>query len=271
MPNISTSHLELKSVRNRTQVVRMLHRAPLRLFQTQCGRQTAEIFTSTFGGGILQGDRTHLKIGCGARTRTVIRSQANTQVYKNPMGIPSIQSIAGTLQEESLLVLAPDPVVMHREALFHLDQHWDLADDASLVLLDSFQSGRSESGEQFQFREYLSNIHITRKEKTLLRETFRCRPKEDSPQNPARFGGFDVTMTIHLIGPQVRELVRQLEPFTNRQKHVVPLLPAVHSLPLQGPFYSLSPLPFAEGTLFRALARKRIDLDPAVALVRNFL
>ncbi len=249
----------------------MLHRAPLRLCQTRCGRQTAEIFTSTFGGGILQGDRTHLKIGCGARTKTVIRSQANTQVYKNPSGIPSIQSIAGTLHEKSLLVLAPDPVVMHREALFHLDQHWDLADDASLVLLDSFQSGRSESGEQFQFREYLSNVHITRKEKTLLRETFRCRPKEDSPENPARFGGFDVTMTIYLIGPQVRKLVRQLKSFVNRQKYVVPLLPALHSLPLQGPFYSLSPLAFSEGTLFRALARKRIELEPIVSVVRDFL
>ena len=177
------------------------------------------------------------------------------------MGIPSIQSIAGTLQEESLLVVAPDPVVMHREALFHLDQHWDLADDASLVLLDSFQSGRSESGEQFQFREYLSNVHITRKEKTLLRETFRCRPKEDSPDNPARFGGFDVTMTIYLIGPQVGELVRRLKPFINMQKHVVPLLPAHHSRPLQGPFYSLSPLAFSEGTLFRALAHKRIHQE----------
>ena len=249
----------------------MRHRAPLRLFQTQCGRERAEIFTSTYGGGILQGDRTHLKIDCGAHTTTVIRSQSNTQVYKNHIEKPSFQSVAGILQERSLLALVPEPVVLHREALFHQDQQWDLAEDASLVLLDWFQSGRSESGEQFQFREYRSDVTLTRAGETLLQERFLCRPREDSPHNPARFGSLDVIMTIYLIGPQVRELVRRLEPFTNPQRHVVPLLPVDDTHGLQGPFYSLSPLPFAEGTLFRALARRRLDLEPVVALVRDFM
>ena len=109
--SMKTSHLELDVVREQTRVTRMTSRAPLRLLETGKHARAVEIQLSSYGGGILQGDRIGLDIRCGEQTGLLLKSQANTHVYCNETRKTSVQLLNADCSAGARIVALPEPLV----------------------------------------------------------------------------------------------------------------------------------------------------------------
>lgn len=267
---MNINRLDIESVRRVPRVTRLITHPPLRLLQTTGSPNTVEIYSGTYGGGMLQGDTVRLDLQCGADARLCLRSQGNTHIYKNTEHVPTVQIVNGTIETRGTVLVCPHPTILHEGALYHQRQHWHLQNDATVVLMEWMQSGRSESGERFKFREYRSHLTFSVNDQTVCEEMMRCRPDQDNPRSPVRFCGLDHALTVYLLGPAVDKLVTHLKGFTNTQLHSPATLPATENDAPEGPFYSLSPMPLCQGFIFRALARTSNDLKPVVTLISQF-
>ncbi len=260
---MASSILELKSIRSKTRVTRLVSRAPLRLLETGLHDPGVEIQLASYGGGILQGDHTSLEISCGDRTGLLFKSQGNTHVYKNEIQSPAVQITTGRCGAHASVQLLPEPVVLHAGAKLIQQQHWNLTESTDFVLCDWMQSGRSESKEQFAFDFFQSQITLSIDGTPILEENLRCRPALDDIRSPAAFGPFDLMLTVYLLGPMADRRADALRPFLQFNPVHPDTLPATSDRPAPAMRAALTPLPKG-GYIVRALARTRRHLQPLI-------
>ena len=85
----------------------------------------------------------------------LVQTPASTKVYKAKNdGEPAVQLFNAVVGDGALLVFAPDPVVPFADAIYHQRQSLRLSPDASVVIVESVNSGRATRGERWQFEEY---------------------------------------------------------------------------------------------------------------------
>ncbi|QBG48563.1 urease accessory protein UreD [Verrucomicrobia bacterium S94] len=258
---MKTSRLELDRIRSATRVTRMVSRAPLRLMETGVHDDTVEIQLASYGGGILQGDRIGLDVRCGEETGLLLKSQANTHVYKNETKEWAVQLLTADCGSRSRVHILPEPVVLHAGARFRQEQRWNISSTTDLVLADWMQSGRSESSEQFSFEQFESVISIAVDDIPVVEEKFSCRPAVDDIRSPAVFGPFDLMLNIYLLGPSAERYPELLQPFLDFQQHHTDVLPQTSTRPNPEMLCALNPLPFG-GYMLRCLAITRRQLQP---------
>ncbi|MDZ8118544.1 urease accessory protein UreD [Pontiella agarivorans] len=260
---MKTSRLELDRIRSKTRVTRMVSRAPLRLLETGTHEDAVEIQLSSYGGGMLQGDRIGLNVRCGEATGLLLKSQANTHVYKNEIDELAVQTLHADCGDRTRVRILPEPVVLHAGAQFRQEQHWNISPTTDFVLADWMQSGRSESAEQFAFDRFESVVCIAVDGNPVLEERFSCCPATDDIRSPAVFGPFDLMMNVYLLGPSADHLLERLKPFLDFQQHHTDALPQASSRPNPEMLCALNPLPFG-GHILRCLARTRRQLQPVM-------
>ena len=134
--------IALTKVASRTAVTRCRANSPLRLLNPQDHSATARIIAGTYGGGLLAGDAIELTVGAGAGTRCILGTQASTKIYRSD-GVGCTQNLNVTAAADSVVVSLPDPIVCFAGSRFVQCQEFDLAPDASLLMLDWFTSGRA--------------------------------------------------------------------------------------------------------------------------------
>ena len=59
---------------------------------------------------MVAGDQTRLKLHVACGARCFVGTQASTKIYRNPRRLPCSHATQATLDADSLLVFAPDPV-----------------------------------------------------------------------------------------------------------------------------------------------------------------
>lgn len=261
--DLKQSYLELDVVHQKTRVTRMLSQVPLRLLETGLHKDAVEVQLSSYGGGILQGDRIGLDIRCGAHAGLLLKSQANTHVYRNDKRVEAVQYINATCAEHSRVRVLPEPVVLHAGADFRQEQVWKISRSSDFVLADWIQSGRSESNEQFSFSRFESRILIQLDEKPILEEHFICRPGRDDIRSPALFGPYDLMLNIYLMGPNAESRAESLRSFADFPQIHANALPENGSPNLPPYLFAMNPLP-EQGYLCRAMAVNRRVLQPLI-------
>lgn len=175
----------------------------LRLLTPRNHGQGAWVFAATFGGGLVDGDTVRLDLTLGEGSTGLVGTQASTKVYRCPTG-SCRQDLTATVQPDALLVLVPDPVVCFADARYEQTIHVDLAEGASLVLLDTFTAGRSARGERWQFARYASRVVVTRGGAPFVNDATILDPAHGALA--PRLGRFDAVATILLVGPRARGL-----------------------------------------------------------------
>jgi len=258
------SRLELNQVEGATRITRMVSRVPLRLLETGLHERGVEVQLSSYGGGMLQGDRVDLNICCGEETGLLLKSQANTHVYRNETGKVAVQRIAAKCLADSEVRILPEPLVLHAGAIFRQEQAWELAASTDFILADWVQSGRSESNEQFVFDRFESHVLISVEDRPVVEERFLCSPSEDEFRSPAAFGPYDLMLNIYILGPKADEAVGKLKPFLDFPQLHTNALPEQRPTAVRKPIYALNPLPSGDGYLFRAMACTRRELQPVI-------
>ena len=73
--------LEVARVGGRSLVVDRRAASPLRLLCPRNAGNAAWTYTSTFGGGLVDGDDVRLRVGVGAAASALVATQASTKAY----------------------------------------------------------------------------------------------------------------------------------------------------------------------------------------------
>jgi urease accessory protein len=173
--------------------------SPLRLLTPANHGHAAWIFTSSFGGGLVDGDRLAIRVSVDAGAAAYLSTQASTKVYKSRRGTAS--SLCAAVGPGALLVVLPDPVVCFTEARYTQVQQYDVAMSGGLIVLDWLTSGRHRSGERWAFARYESRLVIRVDGRELAHDATALRSADGSVAD--RLGRFNVIATLALAGSGV--------------------------------------------------------------------
>ncbi len=264
------SRIEVTKARGRSRLTVCESVAPTKILHPQLSQQSVCAMLSSFGGGMLQGDQVELQMDIREQASLLLRTQANSRVYKNTKGAPTRVHLEGRLAQGAQAIVLPDPVVMHAGSRLHQTQRWQLEDGAALLLGDWFQSGRSDSGECFQFSSYQNHIEIFQQDELILWEPTEILPQDLPPEAPGRFGSSQLQLNLFGVGAAASLLEESLASLTE-QATAQTQVKALGSHPAQAeePFHcSLASFPERKLTVFRALGQSRGDFDPVFRRLR---
>ncbi len=185
--------------------------SPLRFLQPRNHGDGAWVFSTTFGGGMVDGDRVDVELTAAAGALAFLGTQSATKVYRSPAGC--VHRLGARVEEGAALAVVPDPVVCFAGARYAQRVAIDLAPDASLVLLDGYTCGRAARGERWELASFEARTTITRGGALVLADATRLDPAHGDL--PRRMGPFDVVLSLVGLGPRfaaVREAILDAPP-----------------------------------------------------------
>ena len=184
---------------SRSRVTRAYAESPLRLLLPRNHGVAAWMYTSTYGGGLVGGDRIALDVHVGAGASGYLSTQASTKVYRSAQGATCASSFH--LERQAFLAVVPDPVVCFQSSRYRQLQRIDLASTADCVLVDWLTSGRRAAGERWAFDEYIAQLDVRVENRLVVRDCQTLRPAEGDIAR--RMGRFDVLALVVLVGPRM--------------------------------------------------------------------
>lgn len=184
----------------RSVVTRALATSPLRLLTPANHGHAAWVYTSTYGGGLVDGDAISLRVAVGPGASAFVSTQASTKVYRSPRGSGS--EMRADIGRDGLLVVVPDPVVCFAGSSYRQIQRVNLAEGARLVLVDWISSGRRASGERWVFDEYVSRTIVRCKGRLVLHDATALRSADGDLAT--RMGRFDVMALVVIVGEAMK-------------------------------------------------------------------
>jgi urease accessory protein len=240
-----SARLAFERVGARTVVRTALAHSPLRLLTPRNHGHAAWVYTSSLGGGLVDGDHLRLDLDLAPGSTALLSSQGSTRVYRSPRGCQS--EVTARVGEGGLLALVPDPTVCFTGAHFTQRQDVQLAPHASLVLMDVVNAGRSANGERWAFTRFSSSLRVHREGHALVDERWLLDPAHGAL--PERLGRFDALATLVLVGPALAPA----------REALVARLGALPVIPRAGLVCSASPLG-TDGLVLRAASTSATGL-----------
>ena len=185
----------------RSVVTRAFATSPLRLLTPRNLGSAAWIYTSSYGGGLVDGDCIRLEAEVGPDAAAFLSTQASTKVYRSDVGASA--EVHGRVAPGGLLAVVPDPVVCFAAARYRQVQSFDVDAGGALVLVDWISSGRHGSGERWAFDKYSSRLRVRSGGRLVLHDAVSLRSAEADVRE--RIGRFDVLATVLVFGAPVLE------------------------------------------------------------------
>ena len=203
--------LDFERVGPRTVVRSALPMGPLRLLTPKNHGHAAWAYTSSLGGGFVDGDAVRLDLRVARGAAAFLSTQGATRVYRSPRGCTS--ETRAEVAAGALLALVPDPTACFAGARFKSRCEVDLGSGASLVLLDALSAGRSHRNERWAFQTYSSGLRLAMEGRVVLDETLLLEPAHGPLAE--RLGRFDLLATLLLAGAPLaaarEEVSRRIE------------------------------------------------------------
>jgi urease accessory protein len=187
-------------------LTRAIAASPLRLLNPKNAGASAWVYLATYGGGLVGGDSLEISIDAGPGAAVLVATQASTKVYRSALG--AAQRLNACADDGSLLVLLPDPVTAFAGSRYAQEQHVELHEAASLVLVDWLTAGRMASGERWQFDGYTSRTFVRRSGLLLLHDAISLIPGDGSLAG--RMNRFNCVATVVVTGPAVHAAASRL-------------------------------------------------------------
>lgn len=190
----------------RSRVTRAFATSPLRLLTPANHGPAAWVFTSTYGGGLVDGDHIAIEIDVGPGAAAYVSTQASSKIYKSSRG--SAADLTGRIAEGGCLIAAPDPVVCFAGARYRQRQRFDVDAGGSLVVTDCILSGRRASGEEWAFSEYRSLLEVTVDGRMILHDPLALRAADGALSD--RLGRFHALAVAVIVGPRFHDAAASL-------------------------------------------------------------
>jgi urease accessory protein len=180
--------------------------SPLRLLTPKNHGSAAWVYTSSYGGGLVNGDRIVLDVNIGPGAAALLSTQASTKVYRSPQGTST--ELHARIAADGLLAVVPDPVVCFAAARYRQLQSFELSPDGGLVLVDWMSSGRHAAGERWEFHEYVAQLRVRVGGQLVLDDALALR--RDQGDLLERLGRFDALAVLLILGTPMREPAAEL-------------------------------------------------------------
>jgi urease accessory protein len=181
--------------------------SPLRLLMPKNHGSAAWIYTSSYGGGLVDGDRIAMDVDVGPGAAAFLSTQAWTKVYRSPNG--TSQELHARVAPGGLLAIVPDPIVCFAASRYRQTQSFHVSVDSGLVLVDWVSSGRHASGERWAFHEYVARLRVKVGDKLVLHDAVALRAEDG--HLPDRLGRYDVLAVVLISGQRLREPASELQ------------------------------------------------------------
>lgn len=204
------SVIEFKHINDQTIVTEQLSARPLKIINPKSSKKACLCMLTNYGGGFVQGDVTYLDIKCRKNTTSIISSQANTRVYEST-GVACSQHIDTIMETNAFHVFINDPLVMHQGSSFNQKFKYTLQVGSILLLVDWFAAGRTDNGEQYDFKSYQSETEIFMMDKLVIKDKFHLTPDQMDISSPAALADHMSFMNIYLAGDQDLEKIEITE------------------------------------------------------------
>jgi len=204
------AHLEVELVFGESTVTSSCATSPLKLL-TPCSRgKSVWAYASNFGGGLVAGDETRFDLRIGVGARCFLGTQASTKVYRNPAQLPCSHTTQAKLESGSLLVFAPDAVQAFAGSSYRQRQEFHLANEAGLVLLDWFTSGRAARGERWAFDNFQSRNDVFVDGQRVFVDSILLNADAGVIASPHRVGRFNCFAMLLIVGQPLGEAAAAL-------------------------------------------------------------
>lgn len=187
--------------------------SPLRLLTPANHGDAAWIYTSTYGGGLVDGDVISLRVRVDEGAAAFLSTQASTKVYRSTRG--SEAELNAEVGRDGLLVVVPDPVVCFAASRYRQTQRVNVSEGAGLVLVDWLSSGRRASGERWAFDEYVTRTVVRHRGRLVLHDATALRSSDGDLAT--RIGRFDVLALIVIAGEAVEAEAAAIVASVNQQ------------------------------------------------------
>lgn len=194
----------------RAAVTRARSTAPLKLLLPRARGSCAWVCTSSFGGGLVAGDAIELQVTVGAGAACTLTTQSATKVYRSPEGRAASQSLRAHVGPDALLVLAPDPLMLFRDAVYRQRVEIEVAPGGGLVAFDLLTSGRRERGESWAFRRFEGRLDVRCAGRLTVADGLLLSRDHGPIDAPLRMGRFHCLATAVIVGDRFAETVRRL-------------------------------------------------------------
>jgi urease accessory protein len=222
--------IEVRKFVNYTTISTLSSGYPLRLLPlpTRPQFRAALIFTLTYGGGIVAGDRVDLRVIIRPGAHLALLTQGSTKIYKTPSTeLRSAQDLTVSVEPGAALVLLPDPIQPFKGSAYEQRQvyHIDPA-DSNLLALDWVSEGRTALGEKWDFWEWKGRNEVWslqpesddgqpfKKGRLLVRDNIRLGSNDQDPRE--EMYNLGVFGTIIVKGPLFRGVAKTfLEEFSH--------------------------------------------------------
>jgi urease accessory protein len=182
----------------KTVLARAYASSPLRLLTPRNHGDASWVYTTTFGGGMVDGDRVEVRVDAGPGTLAFLGTQSTTKVYRSPRGCGSRLTI--DVRDAAAVAVVPDPVVCFAGARYSQRVDVTLAPDASVLILDGYSCGRAARGERWKFACFETRTTIERGGSTFLVDATCLDPAHGGLVE--RMGHFDVVLSLIAVGPR---------------------------------------------------------------------
>jgi len=233
------ARLTVESVSGQSTLTSAFASNPLKLLAPRSRGQSVWAYTSSFGGGLVAGDQTQLNLRIGKHARCFLGTQASTKIYRNPRQRACGHVTHATVEENALLVFAPDPVQPFADSNYSQRQTFHLSEGAGLLFVDWFSSGRAARGERWSFNRFQSRNDVFLSGERIFMDSILLDSAKESIATPHRTGRFNCFALLLLIG----------EPF---QKIAADLLQTVSTRPVQrNASLIVSASPVRDGAILR--------------------
>jgi urease accessory protein len=178
---------------------------PLKLLTPRSRGPSVWAYLSSFGGGLVAGDRTSLTVRVGPNARCFITTQSSTKVYRNPQRKQCSHKLSARLEENSLLIMAPEPVQSFADSNYRQLQDFHLHPTAGLVLMDWFSSGRAARGERWTFHRLQSRNEVFIDGRRCLLDSLELDHAHGPIGGVHRLGRFNCVAMVSIVGAPLRE------------------------------------------------------------------
>ncbi|GGE93635.1 urease accessory protein UreD [Hymenobacter cavernae] len=268
-PVTEWSEIEVATVRGKSALITCKNIQPLKILNPGSVAAGCYVVLSSYGGGMVAGDKIWLRLHCQANTRLLLSTQANTKIFRSVDGAVAEQVLVGELVGNGLAVVFPDPVVLQENSRYRQVQHWNLGPGSLLLVADWLHSGRMDSGEKFAFDSYCSELKVSVAGRPVVLDRFVFNPDEHIATSPANFDQYQTVLSLYLVGnPDDARFVLLAEALMALK---MPESTELH-FQMTAKDYLVSVSKVKEGVyLARALAKSRLALDPLISQLMQAL
>ncbi|MFN0190515.1 MAG: urease accessory protein UreD [Aestuariivirga sp.] len=198
----SVGHVHLRMERDGIAVMREAGSAKCRI-----PRGSNEAILINTSGGLAGGDVVDIRAELGLGAALTITSQAAERVYRT-LGPAASVSVSLKAAPGSALFWMPRETILFEGSALSRKLDIELADDATLVAVESMMFGRTEMGEVVRQVSVEDQWRVRRAGKLVHAEAFRMGP--DWSATSATLAENRVTATLLMVSPQAELLLGAL-------------------------------------------------------------